>query len=67
MPADPRYGWLDGACLVDAAQDKTIKVWDMNESKMSMCLTEHDYHVRSIVYAGETLYSASKYGPFHAR
>ena len=33
----------------------------MTASKLALCLTEHDYHVRALAFGNGNLFSGSKY------
>ena len=47
--------------LATGSKDKTIKIWDVNASKLSLCLTEHDYHVKALAYGAGNLFGGSKF------
>lgn len=46
--------------LASGSKDAKIKIWDLNQLSMSLCLSEHDYHVKSLAYGNGSLLSCSK-------
>lgn len=52
---------FESVLLASGSKDKSVKIWDIAEGKLTLTLTEHDYHVKSLAYGYPNLFSASKF------
>lgn len=51
----------NGNTLITGSKDKSVKIWDMEASKILATLPNHEYHVKAISLTSPQFFSVSKY------